>query len=291
MGTGFFVSTNGLLVTAATVVAGADRCWIEYGGRRLAARPRGLDRRANLAVLAVDPAGCVPEGQPLPHLPLTGGSTPPAIGSFVVAVGFAYDLPCAPSVGVVQGLDLVHGTNVLVTSHLRADCRLKPGQAGAPLLGTDGQVVGIAVAARGEDQCYALPAAAARRVVDDLVDHGATQYSWVGLEVVERRPPPAAAEVRRPLLLVQGVCSNSPAALAGFQPQDQLVQIQRRPVRGLADVMDTVFHHHAGDELEFTVRRDGALHELRVVLGAVPSLPLAERPAPSLRLTPVDASR
>ena len=224
-GTGFFIDGQGRLLTAATVVDDAESCWIEWDGQRIAARILGSDPETNLAVLQVDPEKCVGAGHQMPFLPV-GNSEELKVGSMVVAIGFPYDRPSAPSVGFVGGFDIRCGSRQFMTSHFRAGCKLVRGEGGGPLLNTRGEVVGIAVAMSGDDQCYALPINAAKKVATNILQDGRVQHGWVGLSVSERRIPSASLTSSQWQVLIQQVYSNSPAAEAGFRDQDILLSIR-----------------------------------------------------------------
>ncbi len=279
IGTGFFIRADGTLVTAATVVNGAQACWVECNHHRLQVRILGVDPRCNLAVLKIDPAQCPNAPHETPFLTVApDGET--IAGSMVVAIGYPYDQPSAPSVGFIDGFDIRQGSHIFPVSHIRASCRLSPGQAGSPLLNSQGELVGVAVAAHQDDDCYALPALAARKVWTDILEKGAPQYGWVGLEVTEKHDHDV------PRLVVAQVFPETPAAKAGFRPGDTLVRIQTNAVHQLSDLMDTIFYRHQGDRVDFTVLRGDQSERLTVVVGGSPPTDAAPS-APPATLTPV----
>ena len=141
-----------------------------------------LTTQTNLALLKIEPES----GTATPFL-LQGNSDELRVGSMVIAIGFPYDMPSEPVVGFVGGLDVQRGGHLFAPSHIRAECRLKPGQGGGPLLNVRGEVVGIAVAAHMDDQCCALPINAARKISADILESGQPQHAWVGLGVSERQ--------------------------------------------------------------------------------------------------------
>lgn len=279
-GSGFFITGDGLLLTANTVVDAADGCWIEWHGRRVPAKMVGQDPRTNLALLKVDPADCVEAGHQLPFLP-RGDSDELRVGSMVIAIGFPFDLPSAPVVGFVSGIDIKRGSHVFVTSHIRAGCRLSRGQGGGPLLNVRGEVVGIAVAADSDDQCYALPIHAAQKVCDDFLRYGQAQHPWVGLGITEKKITSAELGPEKYQVFVQQVFSNTPAATAGFQDRDVLVKIYTNDVRQLADVLNTIFFFRSGDKVTVTVLRAGKEQQVSLEVGSPPPLETASaRPVP-----------
>jgi serine protease Do len=269
VGTGFLVAGDGLLLTAAAVVEGADSCWIDWRGEQVPAKIIGRDQRSNVAVLKVDPVKCVGEGQQMPFLP-EGNSDELRVGSMVIAIGFPYELPSAPVVGFVSGFDIKRGSHVFVTSHIRAVCKLSPGQGGGPLLNTRGEVVGIAVAARMDDQCYALPINAAKKVSADMLECGQARHGWVGLGVGERTKRDDATGAQSFQVYVQQVFSNTPAAEAGFRDKDILIKIYTNEIRQIDDLLNTIFYHRNGDRVQFTILRDGQQQQVSLVIGTQP---------------------
>ncbi len=267
IGTGFFIDKDGHLLTAATVVADADSCWIDWRDEKVKARILGRDPLTNLALLKIEPG----TNTATPFLP-QGNSDDLHVGSMVIVIGFPYDLSSAPVVGFVGGLDIQRGGGlVFATSHIRAGCRLSPGQGGGPLLNTHGEVIGIAVAAHLDNQCYALPINAARKIYSDILQFGQPQYTWVGLGITERRKDGPENGMNNSQVLVQQVYSNAPAAGAGFCEGDVLVSIGTNEVRCSADVLNTMFYRHAGDQVEFTILRGGQEQKILLVVRVRPA--------------------
>ena len=288
IGTGFFIDGRGRLLTAATVVAGTDNCWIDWGSQRVPAKVLGVDSDINLALLQVDPAKCVGPDHETPFL-AQGDSDDLKVGSMVIAIGFPRDLPSTPLVGFVGGFDIKCGTHVFPTSYLRAGCKLAPGEGGGPLLNARGEAVGIAIAAHGDDQCYALPINAAKKAVADMLQGGHVQHGWVGLAVSERQILPAD----RWQVVVQQVYSNSPAAQAGFHEQDVVLRIFTNDIQHVADVLNTMFLRHYGEPVSFSISRNGETQQVTVIIGqrpveeaSAPQLPLPPARPPSLILVP-----
>jgi len=266
VGTGFFIDKNGDILTAATVLDDADSCWIEWRGQKVNARLIGRDPQTNLALLKIEPE----DGMATPFLP-QGNSDELHVGSMVIAIGFPYDLPSMPVVGFVGGWDIQSGGHVFATSHIRAGCRLSRGQGGGPVLNVHGEVIGVAVAAYMDDQCYVLPINAARKITADILELGGPQHSWVGLGVSEKRLAINLAEPNQPQVVIQQIYSNAPAASAGFRVGDVVVSITSNEVHHSADVLNVMFYHRVGDTVEFTVLRDGQEMKLLLTVGARPS--------------------
>jgi S1-C subfamily serine protease len=291
--TGFFIDRDGHILTTATVVDDMDNCWIDWRGHRVGARIVGRDPQTNLAMLKIDPA----DGQPTPYLQ-QGDSDALRVGSMVVVIAYPYDLPSEPVVGFISGMDMQSNGRVFPTAHIRAGCRLRPGEGGGPLLNVHGEVVGMAVAVHADGQCCALPINAARKIGRDILEFGGAEHPWVGLVVGDRQLAADSGSDEREVF-VQQVYSNTPAAVAGFCNGDILICITSNQVHHTADVLNTMFYHRAGDSVEFTVRRNGVEQKLVLTVGNRPvqeafgymSAPQPARPAaPELRAKAVPVS-
>ncbi len=256
IGTGFFIDSDGRLLTAATIAEHSDRCWINWRGQRLAARILGRDPYTNLALLQADLAQSAEANRRTPALPL-GNSDELQIGSMVIAIGFPYDLPSAPVVGFVSGFDVKCGGHAFALPYIRASCRLSPGQGGGPLLNAHGEVVGLVVATHQGDQCYALPIRGAQKVMADITRYGEPRHGWVGLGVAEHQVEPTETISNQWRVFIQEVFSNTPAAEAGFREGDVLVRIHTNDVRRLGDVLNSIFYYRCGETTTVTVMRNG----------------------------------
>ena len=138
------------------------------------------------------------------------------------------------------------------------------------MLNTRGEVVGIAVAALPNEQSYALPINAAKKVIADFQHYGEARHGWVGLNVKQRQPEGEQPGLDELQVYVQQVFSNTPAALAGFQDGDRLVSISTNQIHRLADVLNTMFYYHEGDCVTITVVRNGEKKDVSLVVGARP---------------------
>ena len=283
---GFFIDAEGRFVTADTLVENAAALWIDWQGRHVFAKLLGRDPITRLALLQLD------TGEPTPYLPL-GNSDDLRVGSMVVAIGFSYELPSAPVVGFVAGLDIHCGRRVFPVNHIRANCRLSPGQGGGPLLNARGEVIGLVVAAHGDDQCYSLPVNAVKKICADIIKTGSPQYPWVGLDVAEHQFTNQLAGVPDWQVFIREVLANTPAEVAGFQARDILLRIATNEIHRAADVLNTMFYRHSGDTLQIAVFRTGDTQTIKIVIGTRPTEPSPIVPVPVMpvpQILPVSAT-
>lgn len=134
-GSGFLVS-GGRVVTAAHVVEGAQLIRIIRGSFATAATVRGADQAQDVAL--VDPGAAVT------GTAQTFASTPAAVGDAVATVGFSLGGQLAFHSGTINGLDRKVTIGGRTASGLiEHDAAALPGDSGAPLVNTAGQIIGI----------------------------------------------------------------------------------------------------------------------------------------------------
>ena len=86
-----------------------------------------------------------------------------------------------PSFGMIAGFDRKCLGRYFSTTHLRVNLPTQRGEAGAPLLNLNGEVVGIVVSSlENNSACYALPIDAAEKIRGDFVRFGEARHGWIG---------------------------------------------------------------------------------------------------------------
>jgi serine protease Do len=281
IGSGFVVRGDGVVVTNAHVVAGAAQVSVAMrDGTTYQARVVGADETNDLAVLKVD-------ARDLPVAPL-GNSDALQIGEWAVAIGNPFGFVLGntePSVtaGVISavGRNLVGGTEGggVYVDMIQTDAAINPGNSGGPLVNADGEVVGVnssiySPSGGSVGLGFAIPINRARRVAEDLLEHGRVRRPWVG--IVLRTPN---AQNPRELLtagvVVRAVVPGSPAARAGVRDGDLLVGAGQRQLRNPYDWEATLLALRPGEAVNLVVQRGG---ERRSVAVRVADLPEATAP-------------
>ena len=140
-GSGFVVSSAGLIVTNAHVVEGATAVTVKVGGgATLPATVVGRDESTDLALVKVRGAS----GQRFTPLPL-GDSGSLQVGDAVYAIGSPFGLNSTLTSGVVSALDRTIGApNGFTIDHVvQTDAPINPGNSGGPLLDDHGRAIGV----------------------------------------------------------------------------------------------------------------------------------------------------
>jgi len=243
-GTGFFIDPGGTLMTSYAVGGESTDIIVEYGAGRYPAERLVADPRSGIAILRVDTT--------TPWLPI-GDSDALKIASPVVAVGYPMDLSATPTFGMIGGFDLKYANQFFSTTLIRANIAAQRGEAGAPLLDLNGEVVGVLICPiDNRTACYALPIKAAEKVRTDYVRFGQVRPGWVGVNVVESDEP-----VHQSNAVIQSFADGSPGADSGLQPGDVLLKIGSMSIHSAPDVVNASFFLTADEDVPIVVEREG----------------------------------
>lgn len=255
-GTGIVLDRNGHILTNAHVVSGTDKINVVFhDGRKLTAKVVGGDESTDLAVIKVEANDLIPA-------PL-GDSDSLRVGDEVIAVGHALALPGGPTVtdGIVSALDRsINEQNGAVLENLiQTDAAINPGNSGGALLDRNGNVVGIntAIAGNAQNIGFAIAITPARTIVDQLLKEGKVVRPFLGVHMVDVTPEVAAQQelgVKEGALVVQ-VVVGSPAALAGIEPGDVIVEIEGKTVRTADEAKKLIGGKKPGDKLDILIAR------------------------------------
>lgn len=138
---GFFISADGTIVTAAHAVQGARDIFVRISNGAIfpVEAVAALDSALDVAVLKVS-------GHGLPALKLAD-SDRITVGEGVVTIGSPFGFENSVSTGIVSGIRR-QGDHVLI----QTTASISPGSSGGPLLNQSGEVIGIATSSVAEAQ-------------------------------------------------------------------------------------------------------------------------------------------
>jgi len=295
-GSGFVYDRRGHVVTNEHVVGDAERVVVQFGGETAReGEVVGTDAYTDLAVVAVsDP--------PADAAPLPVASRDPVPGQPVAALGSPFGLEGTITVGVVSGVDRSMPTErgFTIPATVQTDAAINPGNSGGPLVALDGPaargggeveatVVGVNVArARQSDNVgFAISPRIVERVVPSLVADGHYPHSFVGIRTVPVTPASARANGlpnatgAHVVDVLDGgpadgtlVAANGTTTVDGREVPDggdTVVALDGRPVRTNEDLGRLLLLHTSpGDEVTFTVYRDGTRQRVTTTLGERP---------------------
>lgn len=258
VGSGFFISREGHILTNASICYGADRVWIEYQGLYYSAEPVGHDLITNLSILKVHE---LPIGMQHVTLPNVNDLAEPS--SLVLAITRQVGLPPSPAMGIITGQDIQFGNRILPTTYLRADIASQTGESGSPVFDLNGQLVGMMIASLPEIRSsFILPVKAIRRVRDDIIFSGEVRYAWFGLKATQTNLRDHQTRV-----VLDEVVNGSPAAAAEFKVGDILKRIGDFIIDDDRALREAVFYTPPEQNVGVVVERNGEIIEFPMKVG------------------------
>ncbi len=263
-GSGVIIRRDGYIISNHHVAGRARRLMCRLAdGEEIEADLVGSDPLSDIAVIRLRleqrrGSGPVPVAE-------FGDSDALRVGTPVLAMGSPGGIAQSVTRGIVSnpalllpgGLQLEGEDVGALVRWIAHDARIYPGNSGGPLVSLDGHIVGInevGFAGLGG----AIPGNLARSVADQIIRKGTVERSWIGVTL---QPRPKSFAVDRGALIAS-VLPDSPAAEAGLQPGDLLLEFDGARVEGRMPEDMPVFNALVmatplGKKVELTLLRNG----------------------------------
>ncbi|WP_059415842.1 DegQ family serine endoprotease [Cupriavidus basilensis] len=276
LGSGFIVSPDGLILTNAHVVDGAQEVTVKLTDRReFKAKVLGVDAQSDVAVIRID-------AKNLPTVRL-GDPARVRVGEPVLAIGSPYGFENTVTAGIVSAKSRSLPDDTYVP-FIQTDVAVNPGNSGGPLFNQRGEVIGINSQIYSQTGGYqglsfAIPIDVATKVETQLVAHGKVTRGRLGIGVQEVNqalaqsfglPKPSGA-------LVNSVEPDSPAAKAGVKPGDVIVQLGNDVIDHSGDLPERVADLAPGTQTSLKVIRKGDPVTLTVKIGTTKDTAVADK--------------
>ncbi|MEI4487468.1 Do family serine endopeptidase [Frigidibacter sp. MR17.14] len=267
VGSGFIVGKDGTIVTNNHVVDGAETVKVKLSdGRSFDAKVIGTDPMTDVAVIKIS------ADVDLPAVSF-GDSDTIRVGDAVLAVGSPFGLGGTVTSGIIsaKSRDIQAGP---YDDYIQTDAAINRGNSGGPLFNEAGQVIGVNTAIFSPDGGsvgigFAVPSDLVQNVVGQIEKGGEIERGWLGVQI-----KPMSDEVAQVLgyaeqkgAVVAAVVPDSPAAKAGLQPGDILMQIGATKIGDVRDLTRAVADTKPGTNEKITVLRHGKNTDLDVTIG------------------------
>ncbi len=276
VGSGFILSADGVIMTNAHVVEGADEVVVTLTDKReFKAKIMGADKRSDVAVVKIDAAG-------LPAVKV-GDVGRLKVGEWVMAIGSPFGLENTVTAGIVSAKQRDTGDYL---PFIQTDVAINPGNSGGPLINMRGEVVGInsQIYSRSGGSMgisFAIPMDEAMRVSEQLRAHGRVTRSRIGVQI-----GPVSKEVAESIglgkpqgALVSNVEAGAPADKAGVEAGDIILKFDGKPVEKSSDLPRMVGATKPGTRSTLTVFRRGVTKELTVTVVEIEAEKSARKPS------------
>lgn len=261
-----------VIITNHHVVQGSTDVTIDYAdGASSPGRVLATDAITDLAVVRTDRTGLpVPEYR----------TELPRPGEQVLAIGSPLGFEGTVTAGIVSALNReIPGSAAqsrALVDLIQVDAPISPGNSGGALLDAHGRVIGIneayvPPAAGAVSIGFAIPAATAVNIADQLLADGTATHPYLGIrpgrltpEIADALGVPAQAGA-----LVVAVPPAGPAAEAGVRRGDVIVALGDREINSVEGLLGALRDTQPGQQTTVTVDRGGQLHELPITIGSL----------------------
>ena len=274
MGSGFIVSPDGVILTNAHVVDGADEVTVKLTDKReFKARVLGVDKPTDVAVLKID-AGNLPTVR-------LGDPSRTLVGEWVLAIGSPFGFENSATAGIVSAKSRSLPDEGYV-SFLQTDVAVNPGNSGGPLFNLGGEVIGInsqIYSRTGGYQglSFAIPIDVAMKVEQQIVQNGKVERGRLGVGIQEVSQSLADSfGLKKPAgALVGSVLKDGPAAKAGLEPGDIILKLNGKEIASSNELPPQIADLKPGTSAKLEVWRKGGTREMTVTLGRLKDAKLA----------------
>jgi len=266
-GSGFIVSADGVILTNAHVVDGADTVSVKLSDRReFNAKVLGADKATDVAVLKID-------AHDLPVVKL-GDVTRERVGEWVVAIGEPFGLENTATAGIISAKARSLPDQGYVR-FMQTDVPINPGNSGGPLFNLKGEVIAInsqIYTGTGGYQgvSFAIPINLAMDVEQQLVKNGKVERGQLGLEIQSVSQPLARDfGLEHPSgALISTVVPDGPGERAGLRAGDVILKFNGQVIGDSADLPPLVARVAPGSSASVQIWRDGATHDVSIKVGS-----------------------
>lgn len=274
-GSGFIISSDGLIVTNAHVVANKRGVRVKLtNGETYNATVQDVDPVADIATIKIT------SRNPFPTLPL-GRSSDVRQGEFVVAMGSPFALRNTITSGIVSSAQ--RGSKELGLSnsnmdYIQTDAAIDFGNSGGPLINLDGEVIGINTMKVTPGISFAIPSDRLRAFLDQgankknsiLGGGSENKRRYIGVMMLTLTPSIIAElKLRDPMfpnvthgILIHRVILGSPANRAGMLPGDIVLEMNGTKVNTSEEIYTAV---RSSDRITMLVQRGNNLIHLQMI--------------------------
>ncbi|HWS86280.1 MAG TPA: trypsin-like peptidase domain-containing protein [Pyrinomonadaceae bacterium] len=261
VGSGFVVDPKGIILTNFHVVENMTGIMVKLQtGEQLRGQLVASDEETDIAVIKVN------AGRDLPAVNF-GNSDDMQVGDWVLAIGSPFGLEQTVTAGIISTKERQTDPSASFRRFIQTDAAINRGNSGGPLVNMRGEVIGInsQIATSTGDYNgigFALPANIASSVYRQLTATGKVRRGYLGVYLDSVRPEfarvyqlPAA---KGAIIKDMAADGKGPAAAAGIQTNDVVVEFNGQPVENAQDLINKVAATPVGETVAVTYLREVA---------------------------------
>ena len=260
---------NGYIVTNDHVTGSADTVSVLFDdGVQVSGVVVGGDSARDIAVVQVDPAG----------LELVEAVFAPTetveVGQLAVAIGSPFGLDQSVTAGIVSAVNRINQfggsdpANPVAVEMIQTDAPINPGNSGGALANKDGHVIGMNTSIRTDGVTtanvgvgFAVPSDTIQIIAERIVNGESLELGFLGINGGTPTDGTLGA-------LVSLVVDASPAAVAGLEVGDLIIEVDGELVTTMEQLSADFKFFRPGDEVEIDILREGERITLQVTVGS-----------------------
>lgn len=276
LGSGVVYSEDGLILTNEHVIRGNTSVEVAFAdGQRVEGTVKATDPVTDLALVQADRTGL-----PKP----TYQTNLPKVGEGAVVLGSPLGFENTATAGIISGLHRsIPGSasnSLSLVDLIQTDAPISPGNSGGAVINMRGEIIGISEAyippsAGAVALGFAIPAATAVEVAEELLADGTAEHAYLGLT-----PGELTAQIADQLgigevtgVLVLSVDEDGPAGRAGIRPGDVLESMEGVQLTAPEKLLAELRGRNPGNTVSFSVKRGDRSEDVKVDLTERPTEP------------------
>lgn len=276
IGSGFVVSSDGLIVTNKHVVSDTESTYkvVTKDGTEYPVKEINRDPNNDIAVLKVDATDLTPVN--------LGDSGNLKVGQFVIAIGTALgEFRHTVTTGVISGLGrgITAGSDFegfveQLDNVIQTDAAINPGNSGGPLFNSSGEAIGInvAIAQGAQNIGFAIPINVVKDALGQFNENGRfPSKAYLGVQFQMIKKQSAILNGVPEGAYVTDVVTGTPAEKGGLLVDDIITQIDGQQLNEDTTLSDEISKKKPGDAVKIEVYRDGEKKTLSVTLSETPN--------------------
>lgn len=283
LGSGVIVEKDGLVISNAHVIKGADEITVVlHDGREFDAKVIISDENADIALLQVNP-----DGEELPFASLEPSESL-EVGDLVLAIGNPFGVGQTVTSGIVSALARSSLNINDFNFFIQTDAAINPGNSGGPLVSMRGGIVGINTAIYSRDGGslgigFSVPSEMVQAIIsahknDQISESGRIIRPWMGLTAQDVTAGIAESlGLDKPRgALIASLHEASPARKAGLERGDLITAVNGKSIRDASEMRFRIATIPLGGKVELTVSERGKEKKIAFKSVSPPEVPARE---------------
>jgi Do/DeqQ family serine protease len=276
LGSGVIVRGNGVIVTNAHVVKGADELKVVLNDRReFEANVIAQDEETDLAILRIDT-----NGEIMPTLRV-GADSEPEIGDIVLAIGNPFGVGQTVTSGIISALGRTNVSDI--SSAIQTDAAVNPGNSGGALVNLQGELIGVNTAifsrSGGSNGIgFAIPSELVGRAIDSALSEGRIVRPWIGARTnsIDTTMAAALGLDRARGAVINELLDGGPADKAGLDKGDVILSVGGTEINDDSGLRFKLATLRPRENTEIEYVRDGRTRSARVRVDTPQETPLRD---------------